>query len=98
MIREYLLEASQGICELCGKALSIAEATLDHIIPKSLGGPDALENLQIAHFSCNTRRGNMPLEQWQELLSQGDMLESIIGPKRQKENYYNRTGRKRGRI
>ena len=32
--------------------------TLDHIRPKSRGGPDNIENLQLAHALCNKRKGN----------------------------------------
>lgn len=53
--------ATQEICALCGqpvdKSLKYPHpmcATVDHIIPVSKGGhPSALENLQLAHFTCN---------------------------------------------
>ena len=32
--------------------------TVDHILPKSLGGPDILENYQPMCAPCNTRKGN----------------------------------------
>lgn len=35
--------------------------TADHIIPRSKGGPDTLDNLQAAHRVCNSRRGTRPL-------------------------------------
>lgn len=31
--------------------------TLDHIIPRSLGGSDDPDNLRLAHRACNSRRG-----------------------------------------
>lgn len=34
--------------------------TLDHILPRSLGGTDELENLRPAHRVCNLRRQNRP--------------------------------------
>ena len=45
-------------CSLCGKQLSLDEATVDHIIPKSLGGTNIPENLQLAHKACNKAKGN----------------------------------------
>ena len=33
-------------------------ATLDHIVPRSKGGADTLENLQLAHAHCNKVKGN----------------------------------------
>lgn len=31
-------------------------ATVDHIIPRALGGSDDRENLQLAHFGCNASK------------------------------------------
>lgn len=33
-------------------------STIDHIIPKSLGGTNAFTNLRAAHRKCNAERGN----------------------------------------
>lgn len=32
--------------------------TVDHIHPRSKGGPDDLDNLQLAHWRCNRAKGN----------------------------------------
>ncbi|MBI2287898.1 MAG: HNH endonuclease [Chloroflexi bacterium] len=45
-------------CGLCGQPLRLGEATIDHIIPKSKGGPDRLDNLQLAHEACNIEKGD----------------------------------------
>jgi 5-methylcytosine-specific restriction endonuclease McrA len=45
------------VCALCGGE---GADTKDHIIPRSLGGSDALDNLRPAHRRCNSRRGNRP--------------------------------------
>lgn len=45
-------------CFVCKKAVPRESATLEHIIPKSLGGTDNLRNLSISHDVCNHRRGN----------------------------------------
>lgn len=44
-------------CWLCGHALG-TNVTLDHVVPKSKGGSNNIENLRLAHFECNQRRGN----------------------------------------
>ncbi|MBN3899864.1 MAG: HNH endonuclease [Nostoc sp. NOS(2021)] len=31
---------------------------MDHLLPKSRGGSDSLENLRFSCFSCNNSRGN----------------------------------------
>lgn len=52
------------ICQLCDSPVDLNlpttdrwAATLDHIIPYSLGGSDDESNLRLAHRSCNSRRG-----------------------------------------
>ena len=34
--------------------------TADHVIPRSRGGPDALDNLRPACLHCNSARGDRP--------------------------------------
>jgi 5-methylcytosine-specific restriction endonuclease McrA len=43
--------------DLTVKAPHPRSATLDHIIPRSLGGTNDPDNLGTAHFICNCRRG-----------------------------------------
>jgi 5-methylcytosine-specific restriction endonuclease McrA len=52
-----------GICHLCGDlverhGLGSLSATMDHVIPVTKGGHHTLENVKLAHRSCNTRKGN----------------------------------------
>jgi hypothetical protein len=54
----------EWICWLCGQpttrrwtANDPYAPTLDHLIPRSLGGSDAPDNLGTAHAVCNSRRG-----------------------------------------
>ena len=53
------------ICQLCGVGMSATWATgdplsptLDHVIPRSLGGADDPSNLRSAHWACNVMRGD----------------------------------------
>lgn len=52
------------VCHLCGMP---GADTLDHIVPRSRGGLDDLDNLAPAHKSCNSSRGAMSLKDWREL-------------------------------
>ncbi|PSB20575.1 HNH endonuclease [Phormidesmis priestleyi ULC007] len=45
-------------CFWSGRCLLTEELTLDHLIPKSRGGSNSLENLRLACFSCNNSRGD----------------------------------------
>lgn len=49
------------VCHLCHRP---GATTPDHLIPRSHGGTDSLDNLRPAHASCNYARGNMPLADW----------------------------------
>lgn len=66
--RRYVEQHSQyGIllCGLCGFGIAHAdEITVDHILPKSLGGSGKQSNLQPAHKKCNELKGNGKLVTW----------------------------------
>jgi 5-methylcytosine-specific restriction endonuclease McrA len=48
-------------CQYCGTRTGIL--TLDHVVPKRLGGEHSWENLVTACSACNHRKGGRPLEQ-----------------------------------
>ena len=54
-------------CGLCGKSVNQKlkypdkkSATIDHIIPLSVGGTHEARNIQLAHLQCNRCKGNRP--------------------------------------
>jgi len=53
-ISRMVLERDDYICALCGKD---GATTVDHIVPRSMGGDHTLGNLRAAHRVCNSRRG-----------------------------------------
>lgn len=68
---DQLWHAQSGRCALCNTPMlrnrfeaphariwAKHRATIDHIIPKSKGGTDTPENLQLAHARCNKIKGN----------------------------------------
>lgn len=55
--REFLIEAYGARCQYCGFAFPLALLTLDHIVPSSRSGTDALENLTLACRKCNESKG-----------------------------------------
>lgn len=61
--REDVFRRDNWVCQLCNKPVDRdldhkhkMSATLDHIIPRSIGGGDSIDNLRLAHRSCNSRR------------------------------------------
>ena len=59
-----LLNITNGICYLCGQPLSVDDVTLDHIIPKSLGGGSEHANKLPTHTICNGMKSDMTYEQF----------------------------------
>ena len=56
--RKQVIARDGGICQMCGKPVSTGagDAQIDHIVPKRDGGTDALENLQLLHRSCHSKK------------------------------------------
>jgi len=46
------------ICQYCGDPVSGKSATLDHVLPVSLGGQTTFENCVCACSQCNANKGN----------------------------------------
>lgn len=62
--RHYTQNAKRAIagathCHLCGGPFNDPRdpPVADHVVPRSLGGSDELDNLRPAHRSCNGSRG-----------------------------------------
>ncbi|MCU0569376.1 MAG: HNH endonuclease [Oculatellaceae cyanobacterium Prado106] len=58
--RQLVRERAKYLCEYCHspERSSSDIFTIDHLIPRSLGGSDALSNLALACRRCNERRYN----------------------------------------
>ncbi len=58
--KQSVREQAKYLCEYCHslELLSANRFTIDHIVPRSLGGSDDLNNLALACRRCNERRYN----------------------------------------
>lgn len=63
--RLSVFEKDGWVCQLCGGAIDPSlpwpdrmAASVDHIVPISLGGDDTFDNVQAAHSGCNSSKGN----------------------------------------
>jgi 5-methylcytosine-specific restriction endonuclease McrA len=66
--RKMVYDKADGYCALCGCKLQLSDATLDHIIPLSMGGVDDLSNIQLACLPCNQFKKNiLPDEFYQRI-------------------------------
>lgn len=44
-------------CRHCGRSGGLHDLEVDHIVPRSLAGPDDFDNLQTLCQGCNRRKG-----------------------------------------
>lgn len=60
-------------CHYCGKEIEIpSKVTLDHVYPRSLGGPTIPQNLVPACRECNGRKGDMKPDQFRAYMNLED--------------------------
>lgn len=55
-----LMAAQGGRCLLCHMGIRRGERSIDHFVPKALGGVDHELNLIAAHKSCNADKADNP--------------------------------------
>ena len=56
--RRNLYSRDGGCCVYCAQKVSFSSFTIDHVIPRSLGGKTSWENVVTACMGCNNRKGN----------------------------------------
>jgi len=58
--KETVRKRANYLCEYChsSERISTTRFTVDHLIPKSIGGDDNIDNLALACRRCNERRYN----------------------------------------
>ena len=74
---DRLRERDGSLCHLClhplwfdcpKRKLDDLAPSIDHILPKSMGGTNTLKNLKLAHRVCNGGRKNIPVWEYKESL------------------------------
>ena len=61
--RRNLFSRDRNRCQYCGDLFPTSELSIDHVRPRSQGGPDTWENLVCACVRCNARKGGRTPDQ-----------------------------------
>ena len=61
-LRAFVIHRDNSTCRYCGKKAKPVE--LDHVIPRSLSGPNTPWNLVVACHKCNQRKNNQTLAEF----------------------------------
>lgn len=75
--RRNLFARDRNRCQYCGHFFPTSELSIDHVVPRSQGGPDTWENLVCACVRCNARKGGRTPTQ-----SHMKLVKKPIRPKR----------------
>ncbi len=55
--RRNIFARDKNSCQYCGKKFPTSELSLDHVIPRSVGGKSIWENIVCACTKCNVKKG-----------------------------------------
>lgn len=61
--RKNIYRRDKNICQFCGQKYPDGDLTLDHVIPKSLGGKTNWTNIVSCCLKCNTKKANKTPQQ-----------------------------------
>lgn len=100
-IREFLYEENHGLCPVCGKHIrKTSDMTIDHIVAKSLGGENKLDNfigmcedcnvekdrLTVLEFLCTRELVKMPVRILRVAYMQQEKIKQLIPVKEEELN------------
>lgn len=60
--RKNIYKRDNHTCQYCGRKASSEELSIDHVVPRSLGGESQWANCVLACLKCNVKKGNRTLE------------------------------------
>ena len=66
VFRPYLYGQQEGRCKGTGQEIYYSQSSVDHIVPKSKGGKDELDNLAIMCQPCNNLKDDGTWEEYME--------------------------------
>ncbi|MHC4103610.1 MAG: HNH endonuclease [Planctomycetota bacterium] len=75
--RRNIFARDRNRCQYCGKKYPTSELSLDHVIPRSMGGKSVWTNMVCACTDCNVKKGGRTPKQ-----AQLTLIQKPIRPKR----------------
>lgn len=80
--------ATQDVCGICGKPVDKSlrypnplSKCIDHIIPVSKGGhPSDIDNMQLAHWTCNRQKSDKLIERKGLILNEDEAISNRMLP------------------
>ena len=80
LTRELVLVRDAFTCQYCGAEPGAAALTLDHVMPRSRGGPRTWQNMVAACAPCNRAKGSRtPTEAGMELRTRPREPQGLVG-------------------
>ncbi len=61
--RRNIYARDGNCCQYCGRKFPTTELSLDHVVPKSMGGKATWENIVCACINCNIKKGGRTPDQ-----------------------------------
>ena len=68
--KRFLFGQQEGICKGCSKEFGFKSMTIDHIVPRSKGGPDEFGNLQLLCSDCGSLKADGNMEDLRDALAE----------------------------
>ncbi len=81
LLKYQLCQTHGWMCLYCGQPLKSTELEnypIEHIVPRSKGGPDAMVNYVVAHVKCNDDKGEHTPFEWLHQSGQWDAYKARV--------------------
>ena len=77
-VKERLYKEQKKLCNGCKKDLEMRHLEVDHILPRSKGGQDNIENLQLLCGHCNRVKSDKPMDYLMEKIKKREEVAKRI--------------------